>query len=85
MSMNFDNPLTEEQQKIRDSFLKDALVAGDAKTALLNNTVIQREQMSKLAYELEQVVTIEINDIGDIKTMTDGTQYKLSPTGWKKL
>ena len=85
MSMSFDNPLTEEQQKIRDEFLGDSMVAGDEKTALFEHFNLQREEMSKLANAVEQPVTVEINDIGDTKTMSDGTKYHLTKQGWRKI
>ena len=33
----------------------------------------------------KQPVRVELNDIGEIKEMSDGTKYQVTPQGWKKL
>lgn len=88
MSMNFDEPLSEAQQKIRDQFFEDAqanVAASDDKTTLFEHFNMQREKLSKLANDVGQPVKVEINGEGDTKTMSDGTEYRCTPQGWKKV
>ena len=44
-----------------------------------------QELMTKLANKAKQPIAIELNNSGDIKTMRDGTRYRMLPTGWVKL
>ena len=83
MSMNFKEDLTEEhQKKIREMF---DTVAVDERTALFNDKVIDQKRMKTIANETNQVVEVELHGEGDIKTMSDGTQYEVTPRGWKKI
>ncbi len=84
MSLNFENPLDAEQQKIVDELIGDSLVARDERTALFQHRTFAQKEMSKLANRLEQPVVMEINDIGDEKTMLDGTKYLCTAKGWRK-
>ncbi|MEN8171399.1 MAG: hypothetical protein ABFS03_00815 [Chloroflexota bacterium] len=84
MSMSFDKPLDKEQQEILDKLMGDSLVARDERLALFESRVLHREEMGKLANELKQPVKVEINNVGDEKTMSDGTKYKRTKQGWRK-
>jgi len=84
MSIDFEKPMNEEEiDELRKIFGKD-LDAVDAETALLSGN-IDCEKTKKLANEINQVVTVELNDVGDIKTMSDGTKYRCTPRGWIKI
>ncbi len=88
MSMSFDTPLTNEQSELLNKFLdtkKIAVVAQDDRNVLFDTFSAQRNEMSKLANDLGQPVTVEINNPGEIKTMSDGTKYRVTPQGWKKI
>lgn len=61
-------------------------VASDGKTNLFNELPeIESRLVKAIANAAEQPVSIEMNSIGDIKTMEDGTQWRLTPTGWHKI
>jgi len=85
MSMSFKNDLTEENKSMIKELLGDNLAALDNRQALFNNRFIKQQDMKKVANETGQVVEVELNDDGDIKTMADGTRYQVTPQGWKKL
>jgi len=85
MSLNFENPLDIEQQKIVEELLGDSLAAKDDRTMLFKEMVIKQKEISRLANELKQPVVVEINGIGDEKTMTDGTKYRCTNKGWIKV
>ena len=83
MSIQFERPITEGQQDMVRKLLKTDLV--DDKTALFDAMTVHQQDMKKLANETKQVVSVELNSPGDIKTMSDGTQYKATPQGWVKI
>ena len=85
MSMNFDRPLTDEQQQVFREFMGDRVEAMDKSTALLNTRNFVGSEMSDLARKLNQVVTLEMNEPGEIKTLSDGSRYQVTPEGWRKL
>ena len=87
MSINFENETTKQQQDfIRKMFGEENITAQDAKTTLIRRMRdIRQPEMKMLANETKQCVQVEINSEGDIKTLSDGTQYRLEKDGWKKM
>jgi len=85
MSMNFNKPLTEDNQSFLREFMGEDLVALDQSKALFDTRPINQQAVKHIANELNQVVTVELNEPGEIKTMSDGTRYEVTPDGWKKL
>ena len=85
MSMNFERPLTDEQREFFKDFMGDRVEAMDEKTALLNTNKFDRSEMSQLATKFEQVITTELNEPGEVKKLSDGTSYQVTPSGWRKL
>jgi len=83
--MNFKEDITEEHQSIIKEMFGDEMVAIDERTALFNSRLINQQKMKKIANKIQQPVEVELNDLEDIKTMTDGTRYQVTPTGWVKL
>lgn len=85
MSMSFVNPVSAElAAKIAEEFGQP--VATDRKTFLFNRfDAINSKLMKEIANEAKQPVTVEMNGEGEIKTMSDGTQYRVTPQGWKKI
>ena len=84
MSMNFEKPLTEDQQSfIKDAF-GDQLKALDDQVGLLESKAFNQKQMKNIANEIGQVLTVELNSIGDRKEV-GGIIYELDERGWKKL
>lgn len=88
MSMSFQNDLSEQLQSfIRELFEDQTAVkiaAIDHKNVLLQGELLQ-SKMKQVANELNEPVSVELNDIGEIKTMSDGSRYQVTKTGWKKL
>jgi len=85
MSMNFTNPVSEEMAaRIAEEFGQP--VVTDRKTFLFDNMKqIEGRLMKQIANEAKQPVTVEMHGEGEIKTMSDGTRYQVTPQGWKKL
>ena len=69
----------------------DDIKAMDERTALFESEmekmqqVFSQKEMKKLANTAKQPVSVELNELGDIKTMSDGTEYALTSKGWRKL
>ena len=67
-----------------EMFGKD-IAAMDQKTVLLNRRMHLQSEMKKVANQTKQPVSLEINNEGEIKTLSDGSQYRVTKSGWKKL
>lgn len=85
MAMQFDRPVNDEaMSKIVEAFGQP--VATDRKTFLFDNMgTIQQRLMSDIAKAAKQPATVEMAGEGEIKVMSDGTRYHVTPTGWKKI
>lgn len=85
MSLNFANPVNVDALKlIQEAFGEP--VASDDKTFLFDRrTVIRQTTMGAIARVAGQIATVEVNGIGDIKTMIDGTRYECIANGWRRL
>lgn len=83
MSINFEKDITQKQQEFVKSLMGKDIEASDNKTALLNTNVISQNKIKNLCNELNQVVTVEMNNVNDKKTV-DGVDYILTPNGWNK-
>ena len=85
MSMNFDKPVNSEAMEALSKMFGEP-VAQDEKTFLYDKMdAINGAMMSELANKAKQTVALEINAPDDIKTMSDGTQYRMTPRGWIKV
>ena len=88
MSMSFDRDLTNGQEKLLKKFFEDKdvnVTSQDKRGAVFEPFDMQREEMSKLANDLEQPVMVELHSEGEIKTMADGTKYRATSRGWEKI
>lgn len=85
MSMQFDKPISEDQQKFIKELMGDSLNVIDQERALFNANQFFQTDMKDIANEINQVVTLELNEPGEIKVMGDGTRYECTPKGWIKL
>ena len=86
MSMSFQQDLNPEAASMIEELYGDRVVALDKRTALLDAfTEATQSQMTELANTAKQPVVVEINKPDEIKTMQDGTEYKVTPQGWKKV
>ena len=85
MSICFNEPVGPETEAMIDKLFGKA-IASDGKTFLFDQRpeLLQR-QMTELANKAKQPVTVELNAEGEIKTMMDGTQYRVTPKGWRKI
>lgn len=85
MSLNFSNPV----DSLIKARIKEALgepVAADDRTFLFDKMKsVEQRLMKEVANAAAQPAVLEMNDIGDIKTLDDGTQYKLTADGWRLL
>lgn len=85
MSMNFEKPLTDENQEFLREFIGEDIIALDEKTVLFKTRNVNQQAVSHIAKMVNQVATVEINEPDEIKTLSDGSQYQVTPQGWKKL
>jgi len=85
MSINFKNDVNDETIKL----LKDAFgepLANDRRTFLFDRlNEIKQPIMKKVANAAKQPATVEIHGHGDIKVLSDGTRYFVTPQGWRKI
>lgn len=87
MSMSFQNPLNDEAYaKIVKEFGEPIAVDGERKTLLFDRIgQINQQVMKEIANTAKQPATVGMHGEGEIKTMSDGTQYRVTPQGWQKL
>lgn len=84
MSLNFQEDVNEEAQKKIKALFGDA-VACDQRTFLYNRIAsLERRQMTEIANAAGQPAVVEVNKIGETKTLSDGTEYEVTEKGWKK-
>ena len=85
MSINFNEPVGPEAESMLKKLFGDP-VASDAKTFLYDQQlVLEQKLMTELAKKAKQLVPVELNSEGEIKIMSDGTQYQVTPKGWRKI
>jgi len=85
MSMQFDKPISKQHQKFIKELFGDGLVVMDERKALLHSKTIDPHKMKMVANEVGQPVDVEINDLGEIKTLSDGSMYEVTSKGWEKI
>lgn len=86
MSMNFRDPIDGETKTMIREMFGDSLVDIDDRTALFNKgKVLLQSEFKKITNKAKQPVEVELNDIDDIKAMSDGSEYKCSIDGWIKI
>ena len=100
MSINFKDDMGPEARSMIKKMFDVKVI--DEKTALFDKTVpmINRQQMGDIARAAKQMVTLEVNEIGDRKEVVGflriqyrlgdrrevgGIVYELDETGWRKL
>ena len=84
MSINFEHEATPEAiEKMRQAF--GEAVASDGRQFLYDNMrEIKQTDMKAIANAAKQPAVVELHEQGEIKTMADGTQYEVTPTGWRR-
>lgn len=91
MSINFNHPVGPEEENMLKKMFGEP-VASDRKTFLYDDMesrfrqqLMQGRKMTELANKAKQPVAVELNKEGEIKTLSDGTQYRVTPKGWRKV
>lgn len=61
--------------------------ASDGKTFLFDKGLerVSRTGMTAVANRAKQPASLEVYPAGDVVTMSDGTQYRVTPNGWQKV
>ena len=85
MSMNFNNPINQAAESAIKKMFEGRIKAMDEKTVLFEGEVIRQSEMGLIARLAKQPVEIQMHKQGEIKTMSDGTQYQVTPQGWVKI
>ncbi len=85
MSISFEDPMNEETGSLIRKMFGDKVVDMDERNVLVNEMQFTREKMSKIANTAKQPVSLEIYGPGDRKTMSDGTEYRCTLNGWRKV
>ena len=85
MSINFQQPPTPESIEMMERMFGKPAAKSDRNFLYDKLEAIDRKQMSDLARTAGQPVDVEIHGEGEIKTMSDGTKYRVTPTGWVKV
>ena len=84
--MQFERELTPDEQDELAAAFADGMVAIDEKQALLDwfgeDDEIKRETFEK---RLSQKINVGALAEGEIRTMSDGTQYQVTTKGWRKI
>lgn len=90
MSMNFNDPMNDEAlemfRQMVDAGDLPQPVAMDDRRALFNDALkMEQKKMGDLARAAKQPITVELNEEGEIKEMSDGTKYRVTSRGWVKI
>lgn len=85
MSINFNDTPNPAALEFMEELMGEAQFS-DGKSFLYDDmTEVNQREMKELANKAEQPVTVELHGEGEIKTMTDGTQYRVTRRGWVKV
>ena len=82
--MQFDEPMNDDTRKMIEEMFPGAPL--DERTALINfNNGIDGRQMKAISNTARQPVKVSLVGEGEVKTLSDGTQYQVTNKGWIKL
>lgn len=85
MSIQFENPMDEETQRRLREWFGPQIAAMDERLVLLNRLELESTKMQDLANRTKGPVVVELHDEGEIKTLGDGTRYRVTAAGWKRM
>ena len=85
MSISFEDPMNDEAREAFYKIFGTEVVAMDERQVLLNKRDFKQSDMKIVANAAKQPAQLEMHGEGDIKTMSDGTRYKVTSRGWQKL
>ena len=85
MSINFDNEANPATRELIEKLFGKP-VADDRKHFLMDQMrVIDQKLMKQVANTAKQPARVELHEIGEIKTLDDGTRYEVTARGWRKI
>lgn len=85
MSIGFNEPMNDAARKMLKEIYGNP-VAEDEKTMLFDQTKdIEQRDMKAVANAAGQPATVELHALDEIKTMSDGRKYRVTPNGWKRI
>jgi len=87
MSIQFDGPIDAEARAELIKLIGRNVLVDDGQNFLLSNeneTILQF-QMAQVANAAKQPVKVMLHDEGDVIEMRDGTKYRVTPNGWRKI
>ena len=84
-NINFKDEVDEETKSLIAKMFHEGLNAQDENMTLIDNFHPEQSQMKEIANAAQQVATVELNEEGDIKEMSDGTKYRATKRGWIKV
>jgi uncharacterized protein (UPF0218 family) len=85
MSITFERPVSEDTKNRLQELFK-GIVAHDERQFLINDIGrLHQSDMADIARKEKQIVTADLVAVGDVKTLSDGTQYKATLKGWIKI
>lgn len=85
MSIQFEQPMNEATRKMMEEMFKESITAMDERTALISAMEFNAADLKKLANAAGQPAELHLHEEGEIKTMSDGTQYRVDPKGWRRI
>ena len=85
MNITFDDPPNKDARAAMKAFFGQPIVY-DEKTFLFDSLPpLEGKQLTKIANKAGQTMTVGLHGEGEIKTLSDGTQYKVTSQGWRKI
>lgn len=90
MSLNFEHPMNPEaanllRQLIEQGRLPQPVVQDNRQVLFNDTTRISQKEMAELANAAKQPVTVELNELDEVKELSDGTKYRVTNRGWIKI
>ena len=86
MSIQFDEPMNEETTERIKELFGDKIAVIDEKNVLLERlSEIHQKDMKTIANKAGQPTTMTIHKQDDIVEMSDGTKYRVTRKGWRKV
>ena len=87
MSISFEENMNDETRELIEKQFGDKIKLMDKKNVLLErlNEGFKQDDFKEIANTAKQPVTLELHGGGEIKTMSDGTQYQVTKSGWVKV
>lgn len=83
MSISTQDPMNPEALEMLKEMFGEPVAKSDNTQLFDKLNALNRKEMSKLANAANQAVTVELNDIGDTKTLGD-VDYILTKNGWER-